>query len=600
LKIHQSSDTLYLQFTHNTQVPNIQFFLDSDDDPKSGSQGEGGADYMVENGYLYKATSNNAWGWSEIAAVKSVIDSGKSDTIAIKLSDLKNRSVVFKANAQALDESWIPQKMSPLDGTKSIYSQKNSIDWSEVPLYTSNGDKSIKLFDTKEMLYVQIAQSQFTTHTQLYIDSDNNSQSGFSSGSWNNFGRDYLIEDGYLYHYTGQGAWGWEFVDTIEKVRDMGAKATLTLTIAKHKLGNLAKNIKVGVETNTENWTQTTFIPYGTIPTYALKPSTPLPSQKGIEISEVMASNAHTLLDPDYYKFSDWIELHNKGNQAVDISGYQLSDKLNSPKWTIPAGTTIPAHGYLLVWADEKDKKKKALHSNFKLKSKGEAVALFDTEGKTLHAYEYKKQIADISVSEKEGKILYMNPTPKSENSTGYERAILSNTPTFSQTSGFVTNAQVALSSVNGATIYYTTDGSIPTTSSPIYQDEIAISSTSSIRAMSIEAGKFPSSVATETYIVGEESIKLPIIAITTDNKYLYDDTIGIYTVGTNGKAIKDCDESIDGFKANYVQKWERPAHMTMFEEDKSVVLSQDIGLKIAGECSRSYAQKSFLAGPNP
>ena len=594
LKIHQGANTLYLQFTHNTQAPNIQFFLDSDDNAKSGSHEEGGADYMIENGYLYEATSDNDWGWKEISVVKSVIDSGKSDTIAIKLSDIKNKNVVFKANAQALDASWIPQKFSPLDGGKSIYSQKNSIDWSKVPSYASNDDKIVKLFDTKDMLYIQIIQPKFTAHTQLYIDSDNNTQSGFNSTSWRNFGRDYLVEDGYLYRYTGQGAWGWEFVDTIEKVRSIDNKAMLTLTIPKSKLGNLSKKIKVGVETNTENWTQTTFIPNGTIHEYTLKPSNPNPEQKGVEISEVMASNAHTLFDPDYYNFSDWIELHNKGNQAVDIGGYQLSDKLNTPKWTIPAATTIPAHGYLLVWADGKDKKKTALHSNFKLKSKGEAVALFDKAGKTIHAYEYKKQVADISISEKSGKILYMNPTPNQSNSAGVERAILSSKPTFSKTSGFINNTQISLSSVNGAPIYYTTDGSIPSTNSQRYQGEIAISQTGSIRAISIEAGKFASPVETETYILGENNINLPVIAITTDDKYLHDDTIGIYTIGTNGKAIKDCDENIDGFVANYVQKWERPAHMTMFEEDKSVVLSQDIGLKIAGECSRSYAQKSF------
>jgi hypothetical protein len=599
LKIHLDSTSLYLQFTHDSQAENIQFFLDIDDNALTGNSTEGGADYMVENGYLYEATSANDWGWKEIGKVKSVVEAGKVDTVALSLKELKNKNVLFKANAQALNADWTPIQLSPQDGTKSIYSQKNSIDWSQVPDYATNANKRVKLFDTKENIYIQIIQEKFSAHTQVYIDSDNRAASGFSSDSWNNFGRDYLIEDGYLYRYTGQGAWGWEFVDTIEKVKDANKNATLTLTLPKKRLTHLANAIKIGVETNNENWTETDFIPDGVISTYKLKPANPNPAQSGIEISEVMASNAHTILDPDYYNFSDWIELHNTGDQSVDIGGYQLSDKLNKPKWIIPEGTTIPANGYLLIWADEKDKKKKALHTNFKLKSKGEAVALFDKEGKTLHAFEYKKQLADISIMQKEGKILYLKPTPKAPNKHGKERAILSDKPTFSQTSGFVSHAQIRLSAPNGATIYYTTDGSIPTVNSTKYTKELSISKTTSIRAISIEDGKFPSPIVTETYIVGEDNINLPVIAITTDDKFLFDDMIGIYTIGENGKAIKDCDPQMDGFKANYVQKWERPAHMVMFEEDKHVVLSQEMGLKIAGECSRQYPQKSFQLKAN-
>ncbi len=302
-----------------------------------------------------------------------------------------------------------------------------------------------------------------------------------------------------------------------------------------------------------------------------------------------MAANAHTILDPDYFAFSDWIELHNKGNKAVDIGGYKLSDTLNDPKWTIPANTLIPADGYLLVWADKKDKKKSALHTNFKLKMKGAAVAIFDAAGKSIDAFEYKKQAADISVS-KQG---YMRPTPKKSNSAYHDSAILSQAPIFSLAEGFYgTNKEVTLHA--SGTIYYTTDGSIPTVESARYEDSIVLDETMSIRAISVKDGEFTSRVATKTYIIGEEAIDLPVIAITTDDKYLHDDTIGIYTIGTNGKKVKECGPRANGIVANFMQKWERPAHMTFFEDDGKVVLSQDIGLKISGQCSRLYAQKSL------
>jgi hypothetical protein len=49
-------------------------------------------------------------------------------------------------------------------------------------------------------------------------------------------------------------------------------------------------------------------------------------------------------------EFLDWIELKNNGGTAADIGGWHLTDELDEPeKWTFPAGTSIPAGGYL-VW----------------------------------------------------------------------------------------------------------------------------------------------------------------------------------------------------------------------------------------------------------
>ena len=48
----------------------------------------------------------------------------------------------------------------------------------------------------------------------------------------------------------------------------------------------------------------------------------------GVVISEIMASSSSS---------SDWIELYNGGSQAVDLSGFGLSDKASRPrKWQFP------------------------------------------------------------------------------------------------------------------------------------------------------------------------------------------------------------------------------------------------------------------------
>jgi hypothetical protein len=75
-----------------------------------------------------------------------------------------------------------------------------------------------------------------------------------------------------------------------------------------------------------------------------------------VRINEIMASNGTTIADEDG-DFEDWIELHNQGGAAVDLTGWGLSDSAGNPfKWIFPEGTHIAAGGYLLVWASGKDR----------------------------------------------------------------------------------------------------------------------------------------------------------------------------------------------------------------------------------------------------
>ena len=92
-----------------------------------------------------------------------------------------------------------------------------------------------------------------------------------------------------------------------------------------------------------------------------------------------MASNS-TILDPQG-DADDWIELKNTGTTAIDLSGMYLSDDRAEPKkWQFPAGTTIDAGGYLIIWADDDDGDSPGLHTNFKLSAGGESVVLSDTD----------------------------------------------------------------------------------------------------------------------------------------------------------------------------------------------------------------------------
>lgn len=68
-------------------------------------------------------------------------------------------------------------------------------------------------------------------------------------------------------------------------------------------------------------------------------------------ISELMSSNG-TLMQQADGSFPDWIELYNGGGQALDLTGYALSNNPKNPaKWVFPDGTTIQPGEYLTVLA---------------------------------------------------------------------------------------------------------------------------------------------------------------------------------------------------------------------------------------------------------
>ena len=74
--------------------------------------------------------------------------------------------------------------------------------------------------------------------------------------------------------------------------------------------------------------------------------------------------------------------------------------------------------------------------------------------------------------------------------------------PTFSPAAGTYTSAQSVTLTDAGATIYYTLDGSTPTTSSAKYGTAIPVSSNTTVQAIAVASGSTQSAVASATYVI--------------------------------------------------------------------------------------------------
>jgi hypothetical protein len=267
-------------------------------------------------------------------------------------------------------------------------------------------------------------------------------------------------------------------------------------------------------------------------------------------ISEFMALNEVTMPTTVEGKtvYPDWIEIHNRGAQPVNLGGWYLTDDPdNLTKWALPA-IQVTAGGFLVVFAsgiqqgDHSENwpyrdQKGYYHTNFTLNGDGEYLALVGPNLQPAHEYGsrtslaehpgFPPQRADLSYGLYGDQEQYFTPpTPGRANNPGYTS--ISDEPAFSHAAGTFTGYfLLELSSPNpAAEIHWTMDGQIPTLTSAKYTTPIPIVGTKEVLARAYEPGKAPSAVVSRTYIalagdVLSFSSNLPIVIVDTSRQNL-------------------------------------------------------------------------------
>ncbi|MBE5781958.1 MAG: hypothetical protein E7329_01420 [Clostridiales bacterium] len=306
-----------------------------------------------------------------------------------------------------------------------------------------------------------------------------------------------------------------------------------------------------------------------------------------LRINEIMTDNGEFTAGEHY----DWIEIYNGGSKEMNLSGYGLSDKPQKPLlWQFPEGATLAPGGYAIIYCTGEEGMAQYPNSNryyasFKLSSDGETLVLANAEGGILDSLKYPAQYGNTSygLSAATGAWGFFDTaTPRKQNEdTVY--ASRAPCPGMEQAAGFYTlndGEALEITLTGDGPIRYTLDGSTPNRQSPLYTGPISIQKTTVIRARVCREDELMSTPVASTFIINDPS-PVAVVSLSTDEKYLYDNEIGLFVKG-------------NGNVANYLTDMEHPIHFEYFDIDGQRQLAQNASFRIVGTSTRGYKQKSL------
>jgi hypothetical protein len=141
-----------------------------------------------------------------------------------------------------------------------------------------------------------------------------------------------------------------------------------------------------------------------------------------LSINEIMSLNVLTTKD-ETGAASPWIEIYNPTGQDIDLTGYALTDDLNTPmKAVFPSGVVAKAQGTVLAWADQ-NPSAGPTHVNLFLPATGGSLGLARPDGSFIDRLTFGAQSVDLSAArEPDGSsnwVTEWNASPGAANPTG-------------------------------------------------------------------------------------------------------------------------------------------------------------------------------------
>ena len=175
-------------------------------------------------------------------------------------------------------------------------------------------------------------------------------------------------------------------------------------------------------------------------------------------------------------------------NSAVASAAYTITPVVSTPTFTPAAGSYSSAQSVSIT------------------DTTSGAIIYYTTNGTTptTSSTQYTGPITVSSTETLKVVAAATGDTNSTVASATYTITPVVSTPTFTPAAGSYTSAQsVSITdATSGATIYYTTNGTTPTTSSTQYTGPIAVSTTETLQAIAVATGSTNSAIASATYTI--------------------------------------------------------------------------------------------------
>jgi len=263
---------------------------------------------------------------------------------------------------------------------------------------------------------------------------------------------------------------------------------------------------------------------------------------------------------PLHSSHRDWVELHNASGKAVDLSGWRLSASPDPGRGVELTGT-LNAGGYLVV-------------RDLSISASGEVLYLFDAAGNLVDRYDSGliRPGYSTGLDSSGQRAIFASATPGAANGESAIRGYTA-APVFSRSGGYASEPfELVIScATEGAAVYYTTDGSRPTTSSKVYSGPIRIEKNTCVKAIAQAEGMLTSDQTVATYLF-EQPHTTPVICLSID-----EGDLSYISASENRRDIR-----------------EREAYAEYYTGKGLLGVRFPMGMRIGGNSTRLYPQRTF------
>ena len=334
--------------------------------------------------------------------------------------------------------------------------------------------------------------------------------------------------------------------------------------------------------------------------------------QPHLLINEIQVANIDQFIDYSF-NYGSWMELYNPSDTIVSLKDLIVRHTDSEGTATVFKLNTnhgeVPAKGFTILWFDHYTGTGyygpgAVKQVNLEMDADGGLLELLyeDEDNEFLiDKADYPQAVARSSylrTTDGGNQWAYTaKPSPGRPNKGCVVASDRLDPPVVSVSGGlFKKGFQFSVTIPQGATLYYSTDGSVPMPGKGDVSEDglFHVDKTTIYRFLLARDGWLNSHVVTRSFIFDTQGCYLPVLSVCSHPDNFFDNTIGLYVRGTNGRTANNSKSA-----ANQNMDWERPVNVEYFVPDAngkySEALNQEVRFTIFGGWTRFNAGNEFF-----